>query len=124
LDAKPEDGLVERVDRGPVVVGELRRFEGLVTFRGNAQIHGEVDGDIVSQGTLWLGERGRVTGSIEVGELIVRGTLEGDATARDRILLSRTAIVRGVVRAPRIAMEEGSLLDGRCETTAASGTPA
>jgi cytoskeletal protein CcmA (bactofilin family) len=81
-------------------------------------VDGEVDGEIVSRGTLWLGENARVTGSIEVGELIVAGTVEGVATARDRILLAPTARVRGTVRAPRVAMGEGCVLEGRCETTA------
>ena len=122
-DSKPAGGSVEAVDRGPVVVGELGRFEGLVTFRERAQIHGDVQGDIVSRGTLWLGETARVTGSIQVGELIIGGTVEGEVTASERVQLSPTAVVRGVVRAPRVSMEEGSLLEGRCETTAPSGTP-
>ncbi len=106
----------EAVDAGPVVVGASGRFEGLVTFRGRGQVNGEVEGQILCRGTLRLGETARVVGTIEVDELIVGGVLEGEATARRRIQLLRTARVRGVVRAPRVSMEDGCVLDGRCET--------
>lgn len=99
-----------------VLVGESARFQGLVTFRGCAQVDGEIDGEIVCRGTLRLGLTALVSGTIDVDELIVDGTLEGDVTARQRIELSSSARVKGTLRAPRIALAEGCLLDGRCET--------
>ena len=99
-----------------VLVGESARFQGLVTFRGCAQVDGEIEGEIVCRGTLRLGLTALVSGTIDVDELIVDGTLEGDVTARQRIELSSSARVKGTLRAPRIALAEGCLLDGRCET--------
>ena len=106
----------EACDDGPVVVGASGRFEGLVVFRGCAQVDGQVEGEILCRGTLRLGERARVIGTVEVDELIVGGVLEGEATARQRILLLSTARVRGVIRSRCIGMEDGCVLDGRCET--------
>ena len=103
-------------DPGPVVVAEKRRFEGLITFRGCAQVDGDVDGEILCRGTLRLGVTARVRGVIEVDELIVAGTLEGEATARRRIELTATARVKGTLRAPRLAFADGCVMEGRCET--------
>jgi len=99
-----------------VLVGKSARFQGLVTFRGCAQVDGEIDGEIVCRGTLRLGLTALVSGTIDVDELIVDGTLEGDVTARQRIELSATARVKGTLRAPRLALADGCQLDGRCET--------
>jgi cytoskeletal protein CcmA (bactofilin family) len=99
-----------------VVVGESGRFEGLLTFRGCARIDGEVIGEIICRGTLWLGETARVNAVIEVDELMVAGTIEGEVTARDRIELLPTARVNGILRAPRLALADGCVVEGRCET--------
>jgi cytoskeletal protein CcmA (bactofilin family) len=106
-------------DLDPIIVGESARFEGLVTFRGRAQVDGEIEGEIVCRGTLLLGETARVRGTIEVDELIVAGALEGEANARERIELTSTARVKGILRAPRLALADGCVVEGRCETRAA-----
>jgi len=103
-------------ERPVILVGESARFEGLVTFRGSAQVDGEVEGEIVCRGTLRLGETARVRGVIEVDELIVAGSLIGEATARQRIELTATARIQATLRTPRLALAEGCVMDGRCET--------
>jgi cytoskeletal protein CcmA (bactofilin family) len=108
--------VAESIDPGPVVVPETARFEGLLTFRGRAQVQGEVTGEILCRGSLRVGEPGHVKGTVEADEVVVAGVIEGDVVARDRIELAATARVTGTLRSPRIHMEDGSLLEGRCET--------
>jgi cytoskeletal protein CcmA (bactofilin family) len=89
-------------------------FEGLLTFRGEAQVDGELLGEVVAQGTLRLGATARVRARIEVDELIVEGELQGDVVARRRIELSPSARVRGSIEAPRLSLAEGCVFQGRC----------
>ena len=91
------------------------RFDGLLTFRGRAQIEGELKGQVFCRGTLRLGPEALVTGVIDADELIVGGRLEGEATARHRIELAPSARVQGVIRAPRLVLADGCQLEGRCE---------
>ncbi len=107
----------EGPDTGPAIVPESARFEGLVTFRGRAQVDGEIEGEVLCRGCLRVGETGRVVGTVEADELVVEGVLEGEATARSRIELAPTARVEGTIRAPRLQLAEGCVLEGRCETT-------
>jgi cytoskeletal protein CcmA (bactofilin family) len=100
----------------PIVVGASGRFEGLLVFRGRARVDGELVGRVLSRGVLELGETARVDGVIEVDELIIAGSFGGEATARRRIELAATARVKGVLRAPRVALADGCMVDGRCET--------
>ena len=103
-------------ERPVILVGESGRFEGLVTFRGSAQVDGEIEGEIVCRGTLRLGETARVSGVIEVDELIFAGSLEGEVTARKRIELTATARIQATLRTPRLALADGCVMEGRCET--------
>ena len=101
-----------------ILVGESGRFEGLVTFHGSAQVDGEIEGEIVCRGTLRLGETARVSGVIEVDELIVAGSLKGEATARKRIELTATA--RIVSGGRRVIVGEMEVTDHR-QTLIAKG---
>jgi cytoskeletal protein CcmA (bactofilin family) len=99
---------------GDAVVGEGGRFEGLLAFRGRARVDGELRGEVVGPGSLRVGPSARVEARVEVDELVLEGSLEGEARARRRIALASTARVRGELHAPRLAIAEGALLDGRC----------
>ena len=98
------------------MIAEGCRFDGFLTFRGEAWIEGDFHGEVSARGTLGLGQNAHVGASVNIDELIVAGELEGDVVARDRIELRSTARVRGNLQAPRIQLEDGCLLQGRCRT--------
>ncbi len=104
-----------------VVLARGHYFEGLLTFAGVAQVDGELCGEVVSRGVLVLGEAARVRACIEADEVIVAGQLIGDITAHRRIELLPTARVEGRLQAPRVALADGCVVQGRCVTEAGSG---
>jgi len=106
-----------------VILGPESRFDGLLTFRGRARVEGELRGDVVCQGVLRVGAGARIAGTIDADELILHGRLHGNATVRGRIELGPTASVTGTLRAPRIALAEGCVLEGRCEMPTAPKAP-
>lgn len=92
-------------------------FEGLLTFRGSARVEGRLEGRVVARGRLEIGPEARVEGGVEVDELAVEGELEGELLrARVRADLGPSARVRGTLVAPRVAVADGALLEGRCRT--------
>jgi len=96
------------------------RFEGLVAFRGEARLDGEVVGEIRAKGRLEMGPSSRVEGDIEVDEAVIEGKVVGDLRARSRIELRETARVVGSIETPRLKMAAGGLLDGRCRMGSAA----
>ena len=89
-------------------------FDGLVALSRPARIDGTVRGDVVAADLLWIGESGRVEGRVEAEEVVVAGQLDGEVRARRRIELLPTARVSASLDAPRLALAEGSHLEGRC----------
>lgn len=100
------------------LVGAGAEFRGTLSFRGAARIEGRVTGQIAATGTLLVGAGAVVAAEIEVDELIVAGEVEGDVRARQRVELLPGACLRGSLETPRLAVAEGSLLDGRCRAGA------
>jgi cytoskeletal protein CcmA (bactofilin family) len=104
----------------PTVLAQGAEFEGLLSFRGAARVDGKLSGDVVAEGCLVIGEGACVRARIEVDELIVGGELEGKILARKRVELLDTARVVGSLRCPRLAVAEGGILMGRCQTLPAA----
>jgi len=121
---QPDDPRRSRLqERVPVVLGAGDRFEGLLTFCGDARVDGELRGAVHGQGRLEIGPPARVEARLEADELVVAGWVQGELTARRRIALLAGARVRGDLRAPRIALDEGCQLEGRCEMTSVEPDP-
>lgn len=102
----------------PCIVGAGARFEGLFSFRGAARLEGHLDGEVVAEGMLWIGEAASVRAHIEVDELVVAGSVEGEIRARERVRLLASARVQGSIHTQRLAVEEGALFEGRLEMAA------
>lgn len=109
--------MTEAERRGaPVILPSGARFVGLLTFRGAAVVEGDLEGEILAEGTLVLGPDARVEARIEVDQLISSGVASGEIVARKRIELNSTAVVRGVLRTPRLTVADGCLVEARCHT--------
>jgi cytoskeletal protein CcmA (bactofilin family) len=102
--------------QAPSVVAPDAVFEGVLSFRGTVRIEGRLKGDVLASGTLLIEPGAVVQGRIEVDELVVAGTLEGEATARHRVELQSSARVAASLWTPRLSLADGCVLDGRCRT--------
>jgi len=96
-------------------------FRGLLAFRGRARVEGSLAGEVVAAGALEIVSGARVRARVEVDELVLAGDLEGDVIARRRIELRPGARARGELRAPCLAIAEGSRVEGRVATGDAPG---
>ena len=63
-----------------------------------------------------IGETGSVQGDIRGSSIVVEGRVEGNLVGEERVVIRRTADVRGNVTAPRIDLEPGARLAGAIET--------
>lgn len=102
--------------QAPSVLAPDAVFEGVLSFRGAVRIEGRLKGDVLATGTLLIEPGAIVQGRVEVDELVVGGTLEGEATVRRRVELQASARVAASLLTPRLSLAEGCVLDGRCRT--------
>ena len=86
---------------------------------GSAQIEGVVEGEIIAEGDLLIGESARVTASITGVCVRVLGTVTGDISCSERLEILNGAQVRGNIEAPTIVINDGAMFEGRCSMRAA-----
>ncbi len=63
-------------------------------------------GDIVVE------RKGHVVAPIKVGNLTVKGKVQGKVTVRGRATISKTGWFKGEIAAPTLHVENGAVLDG------------
>jgi len=92
------------------------KIKGEVTGSEDLFVDGQVDGKLnLTNGSLTIGPNGRVKADVSAREVIVRGTVEGKVSGRDKVLLGSTGQVTGEVQTDRLAIEDGAMLRGRVE---------
>jgi cytoskeletal protein CcmA (bactofilin family) len=86
-----------------------------VSFEGVVHFDGYFLGNVLSpSGTLVLSKRGKIEADIEVGTAIIDGSVTGNITASERVVLESDAHVKGHILTPALSMHLGALLDGDC----------
>ena len=103
-------------------IDEASEIEGKYTFTGTVMLNGKFTGEISSDGTLMIGDKGVINATVRAGIVLVSGEITGNILATERVELRGTARVFGDVEAPVIVVEEGVLFDGHCRMT--KGQPA
>lgn len=93
-------------------LGSGTEYNGTLKFSGTVRVDCRFVGDIISEGKLILGKEAYFEGNLSVSELVVHGTLNGDALVTGRTILHQNAKVGGSLRTPALIMEEGAQLQG------------
>jgi cytoskeletal protein CcmA (bactofilin family) len=108
-EGKPSD-LNGFLDSGSHVHGELR-------FQTSFRVDGKLEGTVVSDGDLIVGDGGEVEGDLRVGQIVVSGTVRGTIRASRRVHLSASGKVFADVDTPSLVIEDGAVFEGRCSMT-------
>lgn len=103
-----KDGLQTFLDSGT-------SFEGKISFTGAVRIDGHFRGTANADGTLIVGETGTIDAKLEVRSLIVRGSVVGEVVAKERVEVGPQGRLDGLVRTPRLRIDEGAQVTARIE---------
>ena len=98
-------------------------LKGTLKFSGELLFDGKLDGDINSDGTLSLGDNAVVKGNITVNSVILRGKINGNIIAREKIDIKTKTELFGDIRAPKLAMEEGVTFVGQTDVNPNKAAP-
>src|SRR4029077_7333883 len=90
-------------------------IKGSLKFTGELSFEGKLDGDIHSEGILSLGDTAVINGNITAQSVVVRGKVNGNITAREKIEIKTKAELFGDIRASKLIIEEGVTYVGKTE---------
>lgn len=111
----PEEQIVNSL------IGPGSRFKGDLEVHGLIRIDGDFVGSVQSSGRILIGRQGRFDGTLSGRVLVVGGIFRGSLYAQSKVVILAGAIVIGNIHAPRMVMEESSIIDGYLLITGQGG---
>lgn len=99
-------------------------IKGNLKFSGELTFEGKLDGEIHSDGILNLGDSAVINGNINAQSIVVRGKINGNLTAKEKIDIKTKTELFGDIRSAKLAIEEGVTFVGKTEVNPNKVTPA
>ena len=97
------------------VLGSDVEIKGNIKFTGELTLDGKLDGEVHTDGVLNLGDSAVINGNITAQIVVVRGKVNGNITAKEKIEIKARAELFGDIRAAKLAIEEGVTFVGKTE---------
>jgi cytoskeletal protein CcmA (bactofilin family) len=99
------------------LIGKAATLNGDLEFAGGLHLDGRINGNVGSSandgGALSVSESGFIEGNVEVTNIVMNGTVNGDMHARERLQLGGKARVNGNVHYGVIEMAPGAVITGK-----------
>jgi len=98
------------------IIGQDASFNGELDFEGAVLIEGRFEGKIHSRngGTLIVSETAKITGEVDVPNLVLHGAIHGNVRAGESLKITPTGKLTGDVEYHVISLSEGASVNGRC----------
>lgn len=90
-------------------------IKGTIKAAGDFRLDGTLEGDIVLDGKLVVGENGVVRGNIICQNANIIGAVWGNVTVKDLLCLHTTAVVKGDIVINKLSIEPGAQFVGTCK---------
>ena len=98
-------------------------IKGNLKFSGELTLEGKLEGEVQTDGVLNLGDTAVVNGNINAQSVVVRGKINGNINAKEKIEIKAKAELFGDIRATKLVVEEGVTFVGKTEVNPNKVTP-
>jgi cytoskeletal protein CcmA (bactofilin family) len=95
-------------------IGKGMEIVGKVNFEGSLRVDGKLKGEVISEGTLFVGEGALVEAELNIGSVVISGDVVGVINAKRKVELQSPGKVTGDIRTPTLIIGEGVIFEGNC----------
>lgn len=106
-------------ERAEAILGKGSKVVGTITFAGPAELDGHLEGEVIAQDRLTIGESAVIQAKVSGAEIIVKGQVNGDIIASRKLSLRRPAKVFGNISTSTLSIEEGVVFEGKSTMSSA-----
>lgn len=93
-------------------LGPGTKINGKLTFDGPTTIEGEVEGEILAQANVTIGQQAVVKGKISASAILVQGKVMADVQAEKKLEIQPPGSVVGDVNTQSLVIGDGATLEG------------
>ena len=103
------------------LLGEGVEMTGELSFTQGLRVDGVVRGKVRSEGSLVIGEKGKVEAEVLIQRISINGEFRGAIHAVDRVEIHKDGRVYGEIYTPCLIIEAGALFEGKCNMSDQKG---
>jgi cytoskeletal protein CcmA (bactofilin family) len=92
-------------------------FEGTLSLKGDFQIDTEFRGELETDGTITVGPKGSVVGSIRGREVVIRGAVVGNVTAPRQLIVEANGKLHGNIETACLEIQKHAFFQGSTAMT-------
>ena len=96
------------------MIGAEAVVNGPMKLRGGIIVYGKVYGDIHTEGPVRITISGEVIGDIQASDAHIGGSIQGNVTVSNRIVLGRKSELKGDLIYHSLVIEDGAQFEGSC----------
>jgi len=104
-------------NRIETLIGGQCCFIGSLNGNGTLKIDGSIDGDLICEDDVILGETGRIKGNTVCNNAYINGIIQGDISCKSTLTIESCGKVKGNIFVKKLMISEGGILDGKCTMT-------
>jgi cytoskeletal protein CcmA (bactofilin family) len=98
---------------GQALIGASIHVDGTLRGEEDLLIEGKVKGTVeLKKNSVTIGAKGEVNADVYAHTIVVEGRMEGQLIAAERVVIRKSAQIRGSVVAPRVSLEDGARFNG------------
>lgn len=111
-----KNSLQEEAVNGPgTVVGVNVALSGTLKDQNDIVVHGMVDGQVISDKSVSVGQSAQVKGPVKASTVTVAGTVRGEISAAERLEIMETGKVFGSITTKDLIVRSGAIISGKVE---------
>lgn len=108
-------------DKVNTLIGVGTEIKGTIKATGGLRVDGRVDGELVHEGDLVVGEEGVVEANIKTRNATIAGEVRGNIEASGRVEIVSTGRLLGDIVVTTLIVNEGAVFDGNCQMRQGEG---
>ena len=110
-----KEGSDSGIKEAETIIGQTVKVKGNFHGQGNIIIEGQVEGSVKTNAFLLVGEKAKITASIDAKEAKIAGEIVGNIDVNGFVEIKSTAKINGDIKATLLSVEKGAIINGHCQ---------
>jgi cytoskeletal protein CcmA (bactofilin family) len=119
----PQRRLEDEVGGTETMIANGTKVHGTIQGRNSVRVAGFFEGEISTEGLVWIDKQGEVLGTVKAPGVIIEGQIKGDIDSSEKIEVRASGRVIGNIRCKKIAMAEGCFFQGEIKMPGEESQP-
>lgn len=97
------------------LIGKNTKLDGTINTKGTIRLDGILNGDLIAEGNITIGESGQVLGNIQCTNIIICGLVKGNIITTGQLRITNKGKLLGDIEVNNIIVDENATFEGSCK---------